>query len=110
MQAGPHFLLYSGDIPLYSVYTVDDQEEYKVKEILDSRFRWGKLWYLVKFLGWSSSDNMWLPYTEVHAPAVAKKFHLQHPNTPCTPPTSTPITSCCPRHQVEATLLQDVAA
>src|SRR5260370_24058597 len=24
---------------------VDDQEEYEVEEILDSRFRWGKLWY-----------------------------------------------------------------
>src|SRR5258708_10625858 len=47
---------------------VDDQEEYKVKEILDSRFRWGKLWDLVKFVGWSHSDNMWLPHVEVHAP------------------------------------------
>src|SRR5260221_10704022 len=47
---------------------VDDQEEYEVKEILDSRFRWGKLWYLVKFVGWSHSDNMWLPHVEVHAP------------------------------------------
>jgi len=28
--------------------TVDDQEEYEVEEILDSKFRWGKLWYLVK--------------------------------------------------------------
>src|SRR5258708_1473279 len=37
---------------------VDNQEEYKVEEILDSRFRWGKLWYLVKFVGWSHSDNM----------------------------------------------------
>ena len=25
---------------------VDNQEEYEVEEILDSRFRWGKLWYL----------------------------------------------------------------
>src|SRR5258708_886151 len=40
--------------------TVDDQEKYEVKEILDSRFRWGKLWYLVKFVSWSHSDNMWL--------------------------------------------------
>src|SRR5258708_831385 len=36
---------------------VDDQEEYEVKEILDSRFRWGKLWYLVKFIGWCRWDN-----------------------------------------------------
>src|SRR5258708_31561727 len=65
---------------------VDDQEEYKVKEILDSRFRWGKLWYLVKFIGWSHSDNMWLPHVEVHAPAAVEEFHLQHPNPPPPPP------------------------
>jgi len=58
--------------PQPSPITVNDQEEYKVEEILDSRFRWGKLWYLVKFLGWSNLDNMWFPYTEVHTPAVAE--------------------------------------
>src|SRR5260221_3416569 len=36
---------------------INDQEEYEVEEVLDSRFRWGKLWYLVKFIGWSHSDN-----------------------------------------------------
>ena len=55
---------------------VDNQEEYEVKEVLDSRFRWGKLWYLVKFMGWSHSDNMWLPHTEVHTPAAVEEFHL----------------------------------
>src|SRR5258707_3507925 len=38
--------------------TVEGEEEYEVKGILDSRFRWGKLWYLVKFVRWSHSDNM----------------------------------------------------
>src|SRR5258707_14739384 len=68
--------------------TINDQEEYKVEEILDSRFRWGKLWYLVKFVGWSNLDNMWLPHTEVHAPAVVKEFPLQHPDAPHTSSTS----------------------
>src|SRR5258707_12504550 len=40
---------------------VDNQEEYEVKEILDSRFRGGKLWYLVKLVGWAHLANMWLP-------------------------------------------------
>src|SRR5260221_4364744 len=56
--------------PQPSPVTINDQEEYEVEEILDSRFRWGKLWYLVKFVGWSNLDNMWLPHTEVHAPAI----------------------------------------
>src|SRR5260370_12426331 len=45
---------------------VNDQDEYEVEEVLDSRFRCGKLWYLVKFIGWSHSDNMWLPHSGVH--------------------------------------------
>src|SRR5258708_1725421 len=75
--------------------TVDDQEEYKVEEILDSRFRWGKLWCLVKFVGWSHSNNMWLPHTDGHTPAAVEDFHLQHPNAPCTSSASTPTTLCC---------------
>src|SRR5258707_15422158 len=89
---------------------VDDQEEYKVEEILDSRFRWGKLWYLVKFIGWSHSDNMWLPHAEVHAPATVEEFHLQHPDAPHSSPSPTPTTLRHLRHHGEATPLQDVAA
>src|SRR6266436_1121915 len=76
--------------PQPSPVTINDQEEYKVEEILDSRFRWGKLWYLVKFVGWSNLDNMWLPHTEVHTPAVVKEFHLQYPDAPHTSSTSAP--------------------
>src|SRR5258708_5589053 len=90
--------------------TVDDQEEYEVEEILDSRFRWGKLWYLVKFIGWLHSNNMWLPHTDVHAPAAVEDFHPQHPNAPCTSSTSTPTTLCHLQHHGEAMPLQDVVA
>src|SRR6266436_2888902 len=75
--------------------TVEGEEEYEVEEILDSRFRWGKLWYLIKFVGRSHSDNMWLPRTDIHAPAAAEDFHLQHPDALCTSSTSTPTTSHC---------------
>jgi len=84
--------------------TINDQEEYEVEGILDSRFRWGKLWYLVKFVGWSNLDNMWLPHTEVHA-AMVEEFHLQHPDAPHTSSTSTLTISCCLHHQGEATPL-----
>src|SRR5258705_5787321 len=72
---------------------VDNQEEYEVKEILDSRFRWGKLWYLAKFVGWSHLDNMWLPHMECHDPAAVDEFHLQHPNAPHSSPAPIPTTS-----------------
>ncbi len=91
--------------PQPSPVMVDDQEEYEVEEILDSRFRWGKLWYLVKFVGWSHLDNMWLPHVEVHAPATVEEFHLQHPNAPHSSPAPTLTTSHCLQHHGEATLL-----
>src|SRR5260370_685792 len=81
-----------------SPVTINNQEEYKVEEILDSRFRWGKLWYLVKFIGWSNSDNMWLPHMEVHAPAMVEEFHLQHPDAPCPSTTPTLTTFTPPTH------------
>src|SRR5258708_12361228 len=87
---------------------VEGKEEYEVEEMLDSRFRWGKLWYLVKFVGWSHSDNMWLPHTEVHAPAVVEEFHLQHPNAPHSSTAPTPTASCHPRHQRATILLRYV--
>src|SRR5258708_6604937 len=39
--------------------TVDNQEEYEVEEILDSRFIFAKLLYLVKFIGWCQSTCKW---------------------------------------------------
>src|SRR5260221_6525299 len=96
--------------PQPSPVMVDNQEEYKVEEILDSRFRWGKLWYLVKFIGWSHLDNMWLPHAEVHAPAAVEEFHLQHPNAPHSSPAPTLTTSHCLQCCGEATPLQDIAA
>src|SRR5258708_3493607 len=94
--------------PQPSPIMVDDQEEYEVEEILDSRFRWGKLWYLVKFVRWSHSDNMWLPHMEVHAPATVEEFHLQHPHALHSSPAPTLTTSHCLSHCAEAMLLQDV--
>src|SRR5258707_3551676 len=96
--------------PQPSPIMVNDQEEYEVEEILDSRFRWAKLWYLVKFIGWSHSDNMWLPHVEVHAPATVEKFHLQHPDAPHSSPAPTLTTSCRLQCHGEAMLLRDVVA
>src|SRR5258708_25429021 len=89
---------------------INDQEEYEVEEVLDSRFRWGKLWYLVKFIGWSHSDNMWLPHLGVYPPPVVEEFHLRHPDSPHSSSPSTPTTSRCPRHRRRAMPLQDVVS
>src|SRR6266446_2050338 len=40
---------------------VDGSEEYEVESIVDSKYRYQRLHYLVKFKGWLDSDNEWLP-------------------------------------------------
>src|SRR5258708_2427376 len=40
---------------------VDGSEEYEVESIVDSKYRYQCLHYLVKFKGWPDSDNEWLP-------------------------------------------------
>src|SRR6266446_4185960 len=40
---------------------VDGSEEYEVESIVDSKYRYQCLHYLVKFKGWPDSNNEWLP-------------------------------------------------
>src|SRR5258707_5087571 len=43
----PYMLDNIAECPQPGPIIINDQEEYEVKEVLDSRFRWGRLWYLV---------------------------------------------------------------
>jgi len=55
---------------------IDDQEEYEVEKILDSR-RHGRrhaLQYLVKWKGYPDLDNKWVNQWDVHAPDKIKEF------------------------------------
>ncbi len=59
---------------------VEDQEEYKVEKILDSR-RFGrgrKLQYLVKWKGYPDSDNEWVDKKNVHADEAIREFKIQN--------------------------------
>src|SRR6266702_5379290 len=55
---------------------VDNQEEYEVEKILDSRHHGKKrtLQYLVKWKGYPDSDNEWVGHKDVHAPEVIREF------------------------------------
>ena len=60
---------------------IDNEEEFEVEAILDSR-RFGrgrKLQYLVKWLGYPSSDNQWEDADKVHANELIGEFQRQHP-------------------------------
>src|SRR5258705_174024 len=50
---------------------VDGSKEYEVESIVDSKYRYQCLHYLVKFKGWLDSDNEWLPANHLaNAPDV----------------------------------------
>src|ERR1700675_177343 len=47
---------------------VEGVEEYVVEEILNSRFRYGRIEYLVKWKGFDDGANSWEPHYNVHSP------------------------------------------
>ncbi len=60
---------------------VAGDDEYEVEAIIDSRSFRGKLQYLVKWLGYPTSENQWLPASELsHAADAVASFHLTHPS------------------------------
>jgi len=62
---------------------VDGEEEYVVKEILDSRMFRRRLQYLVKWEGYGIENNTW-EYAENldNAAEVVADFHARHPGAP----------------------------
>ena len=44
-------------IPLPPSIEVEDKEEFKVEEILNSKIQFRKLQYLIKWLGYPNTDN-----------------------------------------------------
>src|SRR6266571_5193580 len=60
---------------------VDNEEEYEVKKILDSRQfgRGRKKQYLIKWKGYPDSDNEWVDKQDVHAPEAIREFENQNP-------------------------------
>ena len=61
---------------------VDDELEYEVEEILNSRFVRGRVEYLVKFKGYGPEENEWLPPENISAPQFIADFHRQNPSAP----------------------------
>ena len=62
---------------------VDDQEEWEVEEVLDSRMRRNKLQYLVKWVGFSDASNQWLSAADLaNAPEKTDEFHQRYPHKP----------------------------
>jgi len=64
---------------------IDNEEEYEVEKILDSRqFSQGrKKQYLIKWKGYPDSDNEWVDHKDMHTPEAIKEFQSSRttPNT-----------------------------
>ena len=60
---------------------VDNDVEWEVEEILDSRIRHGKIEYLVHWQGYGPHKCTWEPPTHLQNSAEAVTvFHQRHPN------------------------------
>ena len=61
----------------------EEEEEYEVEAILDSRKKGRYIEYLVKWKGYSDAENSWEPCGNVrHAEEEVENFHKQYPNKP----------------------------
>ncbi len=60
---------------------VDNEEEYEVEKILDSRHfgRRRKKQYLIKWKGYPDSDNKWVDKQNIHAPEAIREFENRNP-------------------------------
>lgn len=62
---------------------VDNEQEYLVEHILDSRVRRNRLEYLVSWEGYTAEHNSWEPANYLsNAPAKVNEFHQQNPDRP----------------------------
>jgi hypothetical protein len=77
---------------------IEGELEHEVQEVLDSKIVWGKLRYLVEWVGQGPDERTWEPVEHVRnaADAVAE-FHQRYPNRPS--PSDLPRHSPRPRQQ-----------
>jgi hypothetical protein len=55
---------------------IDGQTEYKVKEIIDDRSYRHKQQYLVRWLGYPTSENSWVNAKDLHSPELLAEYCL----------------------------------
>ena len=52
----------------------DDTDEYEVEEVRDKRTIKGRIHYLIKWVGWPSEYNQWVPEEDINAPQMIQDF------------------------------------
>jgi len=61
---------------------VNREEEWKVEEILNSRWHWRRFQFLVKWKGFSREHNSWKVASIVKALDLVMEYYRKHPATP----------------------------
>ena len=61
---------------------VDGELEYEVEEVLDSRVRYRRLEFLVRWKGYGYEENSWVAERDVHAGELVADFYRRHPGAP----------------------------
>lgn len=71
----PHSRLLQKALPV----TVEGDEEYKVKAILDSKIFRGTVRYLIDWKGYGPEERSWEPMSHLHCDDLLRRFHLRYP-------------------------------
>lgn len=62
---------------------IDGEPEYEIEKILNSRIRYRKMEYLVKWVGYPTEENTWNKAADMeHAQEEIEEFHKQNPRAP----------------------------
>ncbi|XP_014368867.2 chromobox protein homolog 1 [Papilio machaon] len=59
----------------------EDEEEYEVEEVIDSKRIRGKLYYLIRWKGYSADNDTWEPENTLSCPELINKFNEEKENS-----------------------------
>jgi Chromo (CHRromatin Organisation MOdifier) domain len=68
--------------PLPPLEIVGGEERYEIEEVIDSRLRYRKLEYLVRWKGYGHKENSWIVEHDLEVPDLITTFYKTNPNAP----------------------------
>lgn len=70
-------------LALSPLIKVDGKDQAEIEEVVDNCVHYGKLQYLIKWLGYMVTDNEWAPTNDLgFAKKYVGEFHLKYPSKP----------------------------